>query len=90
MIIIAPGQQERLPQALGGLEEERTYLLKLTRALLEKLEERYLGGRASDVVDPPPKISMSKRSKSRPLPACLPGPYPVPERRGSLQRQGFY
>ena len=43
MIIIAPGQQERLPQALGGLEEERTYLLKLTRALLEKLEERYLG-----------------------------------------------
>ena len=45
MIIIAPGRQERLPQALGGLEEERTYLLKLTRALLEKLEERYLGGR---------------------------------------------
>ena len=45
MIIIAPGQQERLPQALGGLEEERTYLLKQTRALLEKLEERYLGGR---------------------------------------------
>ena len=27
---LAPGQQERLPQALGGLEEERTYLLKLT------------------------------------------------------------
>ena len=45
MIIIAPGRQERLPQALGGLEEERTYLLELTRALLEKLEERYLGGR---------------------------------------------
>ena len=47
MIIIAPGQQERLPQALGGLEEERTYLLKQTRALLEKLEERYLGGACS-------------------------------------------
>ena len=42
MIIIAPGQQERLPQAPGGLEEERTYLLELTRALLEKLEKRYL------------------------------------------------
>ena len=41
MIIIAPGQQERLPQALGGLEEERTYLLKQTRALRGKLEERY-------------------------------------------------
>ena len=37
MIIIAPGQQERLPQALGGLEEERTYPLKLSRALLENI-----------------------------------------------------
>ena len=41
--IIAPGRQERLIQGVGGLEEERSYLQKLTRALLEKLEERYLG-----------------------------------------------